>query len=174
MSLKFEEVIQQMAALPALSFVAPVRITAHGEEGTVLYGYGGLVYQPPDPPRRQFVQISIGDLVIAAQIDAYQFEGERLKTELTLTDARVRLLNNQVYDPTVFDDSGPTINYQSFLITQPESAAIEIGWATQQGKKPANRRLILRVTRGSWPELIMADIELDERAALLTGLGSLY
>ena len=39
--------------------------------------------------------------------------------------------------------------------------------------EPTHRRIILRVTRGSGPQLVVADIELDERGALLTGLGAL-
>jgi hypothetical protein len=168
MSLKFEEVIHRIQAAPARSLVVPVRITAHGEDGIVLYGYGGLVYEPPDPP---FVFVGPGNLMFT-QVDAYRFLGGRLTTEGILTNGRVRLLNNQAYDPAKPDNWVPP-NYQSFLITRPESAAIEIGWASRNGDG-TSRRLILRVTRGSWPQLAVADIELDERASLLTGLGSLY
>ena len=168
MSLKFEEVIHRMEAAPARSLVVPVRITAHGEDGTVFYGYGGLVYEPPDPP---FVYVGPGDLMLT-QADAYGFQGGRLTTESIRTNGQVQLLNNQAYDPAKPDNWLPP-NYQSFLITQSELAAIEIGWASRKGD-PRNRRLILRVTRGSGPQFAVADIELDERAALLTGLGSLY
>jgi hypothetical protein len=167
MSIDFDEVIKRMDAAPALSLVAPVRISAHGEDGTVFYGYGGLVYEPPDPP---FVFADSGDLMLT-QADAYEFEGARLTTEYLMTNGRVRLVNNQAYDPKTRDNWEPP-NFQTFLIARAESAAVQIGWASKKGDA-TNRRLILRVTRGSWPQLVVVDVEMDERGALLSGLGSL-
>lgn len=126
MSLTFEEAVQRLESKAGQ--VVPVRITAHGEEGTVLYGYGGLMYQPPAP---RFIYVSAGDFMLS-QPDSYEFEGERLTTEGQLTNARVRLLNNLAYDPKIQDNWFPP-TYQSFLITRPEPATVQIGWASKQG-----------------------------------------
>lgn len=152
-SIDFDDVIKRMDAAPALSLVAPVRITAHGEEGTVFYGYGGLAYEPPDPA---FVYVDAGDILLT-QEESYEFEGGRLTTEGVMTNGRVKLLNNQAYDPSSPDNWVPP-TYQSFLITQAELAAIQIGWASRRGD-PTHRRIIVRVTRGSWPQFVVADIE---------------
>ena len=57
MSLTFDEVVQRLESAPALSLVVPVRITAHGEEGIVLYGYGGLLYEAPEPRFSMWVAV---------------------------------------------------------------------------------------------------------------------
>jgi hypothetical protein len=165
MSLTFEGAVQRLES--KLGQVVPVRITAHGEDGTVLYGYGGLLYQPPAP---RFVYVTADDFMLS-QADSYVFEGGRLTTEGQLTNARVRLLNNLAYDGSKPDGWDPP-TYQSFLITRFDPASIQIGWASKQGD-PTHRRLILRVTRGSWAQLSVVDIELDQRDDLLTGLGAL-
>jgi hypothetical protein len=165
MGLTFEEAVQKLESKPGQ--VVPVRISAHGEEGTVLYGYGGLLYEPPAP---RFVYVTADDLMLS-QADSYAFEGGRLTTESKFSNARVRLLNNQAYDPRSKDNWDPA-TYQSFLITRPEPASIQIGWASKQGD-PTHRRLILRVTRGAWAQLSVVDVELDQRDDLLTGLGAL-
>jgi hypothetical protein len=100
MSIDFDDVIKRMDAAPALSLVAPVRITAPGEDGTVFYGYGGLVYEPPDPA---FVYVDAGDILLTHD-DSYEFEGGRLTTEGVMTNGRVKLLNNQAYDPASPDN----------------------------------------------------------------------
>jgi hypothetical protein len=164
MSLTFEEAVQKLESKAGQ--VVPVRITAHGEDGTVLYGYGGLLYEAPEP---RYVWVGIDDLVVNLA-NAYAFEGGRLTTETAAdTNARVRLLNNQAYDPQSPDGWSPPGAYQSFLITRPEAANIQIGWASKQGD-PATRRLILRRGIGG---VSFADIELDQRDDLLTGLGAL-
>jgi hypothetical protein len=115
----------------------------------------------------------VNDLLIAAQIDAYQFEGEKLTTG-AYPDSQVRLLNNQIYDPSTVEPSpSDPPSYQSFLITQPEAAAVQIGWASKKQGKGAIRRIILRITHGLGPDLSIAEIEMDERGTLLTGLGPL-
>jgi hypothetical protein len=167
MSLTFEEAVQKLGSKPARSEVVPVRITAHGEDGTVLYGYGGLLYEAPEP---RFVVVSGGDLMLS-QPDSYAFEGGRLTTEGVMTNARVRLLNNLAYDPKSFDNWAPP-TYQSFLISQLEPASIQVGWASRGGHV-TDRHLILRVTRGGWADLSVVDIEVDQREDLLTGVGAL-
>lgn len=167
MSLTFEEAVQRLDSKPARSEVVPVRITAHGEEGTVLYGYGGLLYEAPEP---RFVYVDSDDLMLS-QADSYAFEGGRLTTEGQLTNARVRLLDNLAYDPKSPDNWIPP-TYQSFLIGRFAPASIQIGWASKHGD-PTTRRLILRVTRGAWAQLSILDVELDQRDDLLTGLGAL-
>lgn len=166
MSLTFEEAVQRLESASARS-VVPVRITAHGEEGTVLYGYGGLLYEAPQP---RFPYVSSGDLMLS-QAGSYDFEGGRLTTENALTNGRVRLLNNGAYDPNSSDNWGPP-TYQSFLITRSEPASIQIGWASKTEDR-THRRLILRVSRGALAEFTVVDVELDQRDALLTGLGAL-
>ena len=62
MSIDFDDVIKRMDAAPGPPLVAPVRRpTAHGEEGTVFYGYGGLIYEPPTPA---FVYVDAGDILL--------------------------------------------------------------------------------------------------------------
>jgi hypothetical protein len=102
MSLTFEEAVQGLESKPARSEVMPVRITAHSEEGNVLYGYGGLLYEAPEP---RFHYVSGGDLMLS-QPDSYAFEGGRLTTEGQLTNARVRLLDNGAYDTKSPDEWG--------------------------------------------------------------------
>jgi hypothetical protein len=167
MSLTFDQAIQKLESKAGQ--VVPVRITAHGEEGTVLYGYGGLLYQPPAP---RFAYVSGSDFMLS-QPDSYAFEGERLTTEGQLTNARVRLLNNQAYDGSKSDNWDPP-TYQSFIISRPDPASVQIGWAAKQGD-PSHRRLILRVTRGSFVggDFSIVDVEMDQRDELLTGLGAL-
>lgn len=167
MSLTFEEAVQNLESAPARSQVVPVRITAHGEEGTVLYGYGGLLYEAPEP---KFLYVSGSDLILSRS-DSYEFEGGRLTTENDLTNARVRLLNNLAYDPSSPDNWSPA-TYQTFLITRPEAASIQIGWASRR-QDGTQRRLILRVARGALAAYTVVDIELDQRGALLTGVGAL-
>jgi hypothetical protein len=170
MSLTFEEAVQKLEAKAGQ--VVPVRITAHGEEGTVLYGYGGLLYQPPAP---RFVYVSGSDFILT-QPDSFAFDGGRLTTEGQLTNARVRLLNNLAYDGSKSDNLFPP-TYQSFIISRFEPASIQIGWATKQGdpNHPPYRRLILRATRGSFAggDFSVVDVEMDQRDELLTGLGAL-
>lgn len=168
MSLTFEEAVQSLESAPARSQVVPVRITAHGEEGTVLYGYGGLLYEAPEP---KFLYVSGSDLILS-RADSYKFEGGRLATEGILTNARVRLLNNLVYDPSSSDNWSPA-TFQTFLIQRPEAASIQIGWASRKEGGKTQRRLILRVARGELAAFTVVDIELDQRGALLTGVGAL-
>jgi hypothetical protein len=168
LSLTFEEAVQSLESAPARSQVVPVRITAHGEEGTVLYGYGGLLYEAPEP---KFLYVGGSDLILSRP-DSYKFEGGRLTTENLLTNARVRLLNNLAYDPKISDDWFPP-TFQSFLIKRPEAASIQIGWASRREGGKTQRRLILRVARGQLAAYTVVDIELDERGALLTGVGAL-
>jgi len=167
MSLTFDEVVNRLEAATARSQVAPVRITAHGEEGIVLYGYGGLLYEAPE---RGFLHASSADLMLTLA-DSYEFEDGRLTTESQLTNARVRLLNNFVSDTTTSDNWIPP-TFQSFLVTRSEPASIQIGWASKRADR-TNRRLILRVARGAGPQLTVVDIEMDQRGTFLTGLGAL-
>ncbi len=105
-----------------------------------------------------------------SQADSYAFEGGRLTTEGQLTNARVRFLNNEAYDTSSPDNWIPP-TYQSFLITRSEAASIQIGWASKH-RDPSTRRLILRVTRGAGAQLSVLDVEVDQRDALLTGVGA--
>ena len=170
MNLTFEEAVQRLEAAPAgTRLVVPVRITAHGEDGAVLYGYGGLGYQAPEP---RYPWVGGGNLMLT-RTDSYEFvvDRARLLTEGMLTNQRVRVLNNLAYDPNKPDNLSPP-TYQSFLITRFERASVEIGWAV---KRPdfVNRRLILRVTRGDFPDIVGVDIEVDQQGVFLTGLGAL-
>jgi hypothetical protein len=165
MSLTFDEAVERLESKPARSEVVPVRITAHGEDSTVLYGYGGLLYEAPEP---RFVYVSGEDLMLS-QPDSFAFEGGRLATDWQMTNARVRLLNNLAFDPKSKDNWEPP-NFQSFLITRTEAAAVAIGWARKDGDH-SSRRLILRVARWDVPSVV--DVELDQRDDLLTGLGAL-
>lgn len=168
MSLTFEEAVQSLESAPARSKVVPVKITAHGEEATVLYGYGGLLYEAPEP---KFLYVSGGDLILSRS-NAYKFEGGRLTTENNLTNARVRLLNNLAYDPSSSDNWFPP-THQTFLIQRPEAASIQIGWASRRESGKTQRNLILRVSRGQSASYTVVDIELDQNGALLTGVGAL-
>jgi hypothetical protein len=168
MNLTFEDAVSRLEAAPAgARLVVPVRITAHGEDGAVLYGYGGLGLEGSES---RFVHVSGGD-VLLTRADSYEFVGARLATEGALTNQRVRLLNNQAYDPNISDNWFPP-TFQSFLVTRPDRASVQIGWAI---KRPdlVNRRLILRVTRGDFPDFVGVDVEVEQQEVFLTGLGAL-
>jgi len=168
MNLTFEEAVNRLETAPGGTLVVPVRITAHGEDGVVLYGYGGLGYQAPEP---RYVVVSGSSLFTQADSFGFVIDRPRLVTEGILTNQRVRVLNNLAYDPNRPDDWSPP-TYQSFLINRFERATVEIGWAV---KRPdlLNRRLILRVTRGVFPDFTGVDVEVDQQGAFLTGLGAL-
>ena len=171
MNLTFEEAVNKLETAPAETrLVVPVRITAHGEDGAVLFGFGGLGLPPSE---RGFVYVSSGDLMLT-QPNSYDFVGARLMTEdsfTNLTNQRVRLLNNLASDVNRSDNLIPP-NFQSFLIDQAQRASVQIGLASRE-EHLANPRLILRLTRGSGPDFVGVDVELEQQDVFLTGQGAL-
>src|SRR5438045_1666159 len=76
-------------------FFVPVRMAVHGENGVVLYGFGGLVYQPA--PRRNVYTPTGGFGFSVAGEEPWLFDAETLLTSGGNSHTRVQVLNNVVF-----------------------------------------------------------------------------
>jgi len=148
-------------------FFVPVRMAVHGENGVVLYGFGGLVYQPA--PLRNVYTPTGGFGLSAAGEEPWLFDAESLVTSGGNSHTRVQVLNNVAFDANT---------NQSFLVNRAESLSVTIGSAIRKGGEREDVLLRVALARGVTPaftaaDLVVADIPLIQDGLFLRGAGSL-
>jgi hypothetical protein len=165
-ALTFDEAVAQVVAASPPPQVVPVHVTAHTDDGTVFYGSGGLMYEPP-PQKSIYVVRDPSSLFNAVDKAAYAFDGEALTVSRFADNGRVKVWNNVIYDTSRGDDLLPP-NYQTFLVTHSEYIGLKLGRA----KNESGVALILRVSHSAGGSLLSTDVVVEEDGTLLRGIGA--
>jgi hypothetical protein len=145
--------------------VVPVRVTAHAEDGIVLYASGGLVYRAK-PVVRVFTSLDIA-LTVSDEAGPFMFDAETLVTLGPTGNARADAVDNAVFDPSRPGLHQPPA-FQTFLISRAGDMQIQLGVANRRGE----RQILLRagVARAGFT-FVGADIPLVQDGVFLRGDG---
>ncbi len=175
MSLSFEDALTGLRdAYPDGDRVVQVRLTVHGEDGLVVYGYGGVTYQPARAPEPRFVVYGSPTRSLAADaegIDGFAFDGDSLVTSEAPvpSNARLTVLNNEVFDTSRIGGAVPR-DFQTFLVGRFDVWGIRLGWAS----RGMERAIVLQAERRSDTGSLITRVEMHEEGSLLRGEGSAF
>jgi hypothetical protein len=102
-------------------------------------------------------------------IDGYVFDGDCLVTSQSINNARLKVMDNRLFDTNQPDNWTPS-NYQTFLIGHADYWTIRLGRA---GKKGAHA-IILQASRLGYGTTLATRIEMVEDGIFLRGEGSAF